>query len=149
MGDLEAYLRANVVKLDPCDAFNYRFDNLSTTDPLRPFTDTSFTWNFGDGSPRIRGGLASVTHAYAAPGTYNAWLVLNDTNYCNNPDSIQIVVRVSANVDASFDAPPIGCAPDYVPFIYTGAGGQTFEWDFGDPASGSSNTSALANPTHL
>jgi gliding motility-associated-like protein len=149
VGDLEANLRANVVKLDPCDAFNYRFDNLSTTDPSRPFTDTSFTWNFGDGSPRVRGGLASVTHAYAAPGTYNAWLILNDTSYCNNPDSIQIVVRVSANVDASFDAPPIGCAPDNVAFTYTGTGGQTFEWDFGDPASGSANTSALANPTHV
>ncbi|NCT76859.1 MAG: PKD domain-containing protein [Chitinophagaceae bacterium] len=149
VGDLEANLRANVVKLDPCDAFNYRFDNLSTTLPSHPFTDTSFTWNFGDGSPRVRAGLAPVTHAYAAPGTYNAWLILNDTTYCNNPDSIQVVVRVSANVDASFDAPPVGCAPDNVAFTYTGTGGQTFEWDFGDPASGSSNTSALANPTHL
>lgn len=149
VGDLEAYLRANVVKLAPCDAYNYRFDNLSTTSPLRPFTDTSFTWNFGDGSPRVRGGLASVNHSYAAPGTYNAWLILNDTSYCNNPDSLLIVVRVAANVEASFDAPEFGCAPDNMMFTYTGMGGQTFEWDFGDPASGAANTSGLANPTHL
>jgi gliding motility-associated-like protein len=28
-------------------------------------------------------------------------------------------------------------------------GGQSFVWDFGDPASGAANTSTLANPTHF
>ncbi|MFN4314411.1 MAG: PKD domain-containing protein [Chitinophagaceae bacterium] len=149
VGNLEANLQANVVKLDPCDAFIYQFNNLSTTLPVRPFTDTSFIWDFGDGSPRVRAGMSPVTHSYAAPGTYNGWLVLADSAYCNYPDSIPVVVRVSSNVEASFTGPTSGCAPLDASFVYTGSGGQTFEWNFGDPASGANNTSDLANPTHI
>lgn len=148
VGILEANLQASVVKLDPCEAFNYRFNNLSTTLPVRPFTDTSFIWDFGDGSPRVRAGLNPVTHSYTAPGTYNAWLILADTAYCNYPDSLLVEVRVSANVEASFDAPAAGCVPLDAAFTYTGSGGQSFEWNFGDPGSGADNTSTLANPTH-
>lgn len=149
VGDLRANLQASFVKLDPCTAFNYRFSNLSTTDITRPFTDTSFTWNFGDGSPRVRSGLANIDHTYPAPGTYNAWLILNDTAYCNNPDSIRIEVRVAANVDASFETPPVGCAPYTAVFNNTSVGGLSFEWNFGDPASGPNNTSTLSYPTHV
>lgn len=149
VGDLKANLAANFTKLAPCEAFNYQFDNLSTTNPSRPFTNISFIWKFGDGSAPVVAGINSVTHAYPAPGTYNAWLILNDTAYCNDPDSIQITVRVAANVDARFDTPPVGCAPYTAVFDNTSVGGQTFDWDFGDPASGGNNTSTQINPTHL
>ncbi len=149
VGDLIANLDASVTKLAPCDAFNYQFNNLSTTQPVRPFTDTSFIWNFGDGSPRVVAGLAPVNHVYPGPGTYSAWLVLRDSAYCNFPDSLEIVVRVAANVEASFDTPAIGCAPYTAVFTNTSVGGLTFEWDFGDPASGANNTSTDINPTHL
>ncbi len=148
VGDLKANLDAHVEKLAPCEALNYRFTNLSTTDISRPFTDTSFIWDFGDGSPRIKAGLNPVEHAYPAPGQYFARLVLNDTAYCNNPDSLRIPVNVSANVKASFTTPPSGCSPYTAVFINTSTGNPTFEWDFGDPASGADNTSTLINPTH-
>ncbi len=148
VGDLRANLAADIVKLAPCEAFNYRFDNLSTTDPSRPFTDTSFVWDFGDGSPRVIAGLNSLTHAYANPGSYDVKLILRDTAYCNNPDSLTITVRVAANVEAAFDTPPAGCAPYTANFTNTSIGGLTFEWLFDDPASGANNTSTLVNPTH-
>src|SRR6185503_4650532 len=50
VGDLKADLQAAYQKLDPCEQFNYRFHNL-TPDVARPYTNTSFIWNFGDGSP--------------------------------------------------------------------------------------------------
>lgn len=149
VGDLRANLAADIVKLAPCEAFNYRFDNQSTTDPSRPFTDTSFVWDFGDGSPGVIAGLNSLTHAYANPGTYDVRLVLRDTAYCNNPDSLTITVRVAANVEAAFETPPSGCAPYTATFNNTSVGGLSFEWDFGDLASGPDNTSTLVNPTHL
>lgn len=148
VGDLKADLAADFEKLMPCEELNYRFDNLSTTHPGRPFTDTSFIWDFGDNSPRIVSGMSSVTHRYASPGTYIAWLVLKDTAYCNYPDSLRIPINVAVNLKASFETPAIGCAPYTAPFTYTGAGGETFEWDFGDPGS-PDNTSNLTNPTHL
>jgi gliding motility-associated-like protein len=149
VGDLKANLAASYDKLDPCEAFNYRFHNLSTTDISRPFSNTSFSWNFGDGSPRVVAGINDVDHIYPAPGTYNAWLVLHDTAYCNNPDSIQLEVRVADNVEAKFDTPPVGCAPYSAGFTNTSVGGLTFQWDFGDPGSGGNNISTAINPTHL
>jgi gliding motility-associated-like protein len=144
VGDLIANLNANAVKLAPCESFNYQFNNLSTTNPIRPFTNTSFIWRFGDGSAPAVAGLNSVTHQYPGPGTYNAMLVLTDTAYCNYPDSFPVTVNVSINVDAQFTTDPIGCAPYTAVFDNTTAGGQTYQWDFGD-----GNTSTAFEPTHL
>ena len=40
------------------------------------------------------GGAGSVTHTYATGGTYDVKLVLVDTNYCNEPDSIIKQIRI-------------------------------------------------------
>lgn len=150
VGDLEAVLAATAVKVTPpCDANRFRFNNGSTTDPSRPFTDTSFVWKFGDNSAPVIAGLNSVTHDYPAPGTYFAWLILRDTAYCNYPDSIRVQVDVADNVNAGFTTDPIGCAPYTAGFDNTTIGGQTYQWDFGDPASGANNTSTAFEPTHL
>ncbi len=148
VGDLKANLAASYEKLDPCEQFNYRFRNL-TPATARPFTNTSFIWNFGDGSARVPAGLNDVDHTYPGPGTYTAWLILNDTAFCNHPDSIQLDVRVADNLDAKFETPPLGCAPYPAVFSNTSIGGLTFDWDFGDPGSGANNTSTAINPTHI
>jgi PKD repeat protein len=142
VGDIQATINFNPVKLSPCDSFKYRFDNSSTA-PVA-FNNTSFTWDFGDGSPRVTAGTASVFHSYAAPGTYNVNLVLTDTAYCNAPDSVTVQVRVAALVKAQFTTPPTGCAPYTAEFTNTSLAGQTFQWDFGD-----GGTSTDINPTHL
>ncbi|MFI5129610.1 MAG: PKD domain-containing protein [Chitinophagales bacterium] len=147
VGDLEANLAASFEKLIPCEQFNYRFHNL-TPDAARPYTNTSFIWNFGDNSPRVLAGKNDVDHTYPGPGTYNAFLVLNDTAFCNYPDSIPVTVRVADNVDARFTTPPTGCAPYSAVFSNTSVGGLTFQWNFGDPASGANNTSTAVNGTH-
>jgi phosphoenolpyruvate carboxylase len=132
VGDIKAQLDFNPVKLNPCDAFQYRFDNLSTTPPVRPFLNTSFEWDFGDGSPRVTAGAGSVTHRYLSPGTYNVKLFLVDTSYCNSPDSLVKQLRVAALVKAEFETPPTGCAPYTAEFNNISQGGQQFNWDFGD-----------------
>jgi gliding motility-associated-like protein len=142
VGDIQATINFNPVKLNPCDSFKYRFDNVSTA-PV-PFNNSSFVWDFGDGSPRITAGTASVFHNYAAPGTYKVSLVLTDTSYCNAPDSVTIQVRVAALVKAQFTTPPTGCAPYTAEFTNTSLAGQSFQWNFGD-----GSTSTDINPTHL
>jgi gliding motility-associated-like protein len=144
VGDLKANLAADFVKLPPCESFNYQFNNLSTTNPVRPFTNTSFVWKFEPGSAPVVAGMNSITHTFPGPGNYTVWLILNDTAYCNDPDSISLNVRVAANVKASFDTPPFGCAPYTAIFNNTSVGGQTFQWDFGD-----GNTSTAINPANL
>jgi gliding motility-associated-like protein len=144
VGNDQAALNFSPVKLNPCDSFKFQFNNLSTAPPAAPFTNQSFIWDFGDGSPRVTAGTAPVFHNYAGPGTYNVRLVLVDTNYCNAPDSFQIQLRVAALVKAQFETPSVGCAPYTAVFNNTSLAGQSFIWDFGDGA-----TSTEISPVHI
>ena len=52
---------------------------------------------------------------------------------------------------ANFKAAPLtGCEPQTMAFTDSTTNGpvQFYNWDFGDPASGTNNTSTLQNPTH-
>jgi gliding motility-associated-like protein len=132
-------------KLEPCDAFNYQFSNLSVVSPAaRSFSANSFKWNFGDKSPTVVAGTNNVTHNFPGPGTYNVKLLLNDTTFCNSPDSLVLSLKISTNVKAAFLTPQSGCAPYNAVFNNSSAGGQQFSWNFGDGSS-----SAASNPQHL
>lgn len=133
-------------KLEPCTQLNYRFTNISQLlkPGSKPFTDTTFTWDFGDSSPRVTTGYAPLTHSFPAPGTYNVRLILTDTAYCNAPDSVTLELRVSDLVRALFETPDKGCAPYTAFFNNTSLAGQKFTWDFGD----GSPVSNEVNPIH-
>lgn len=143
-GNLPAILDFNPVKLAPCDSLKYRFDNLSVAPPSRPFTNTSFIWDFGDNSPMVTTGPAPVFHSYTAPGTYTVKLILVDTAYCNAPDTAKKTISIAPLVVAQFETPPTGCVPYTAQFKNTSIAGQTFLWNFGD-----NTTSTATNPTHL
>ncbi|MEJ7685268.1 MAG: PKD domain-containing protein [Segetibacter sp.] len=67
-------------KLLPCESANYQFINTSyVTAAGRAFTNTSFTWYFGDNTPPVVTGNNAVTHAFPGVGVYNVKLVLTDT----------------------------------------------------------------------
>jgi gliding motility-associated-like protein len=136
----------NAVKISGCNEtnFRYRFDNLTVAPPAQPFTNTSFQWNFGDGSAAVITGSASVNHTYTSAGTYNVTLVLIDSNYCNFPDTAMKPLRLATNVEAKFDAPPAACAPVLAKFSNTSLAGQQFFWNFGD-----GSTSTEISPEHL
>lgn len=144
VGDLEVIPDFNPVKLNPCDSFKYRFDNLSIEPPSKPFGPQSFIWDFGDGTPRIQTGGGPVIHNYAGPGTYNVKLILPDTSYCNAPDSVVKPLSVASNVKASFTTPSTGCLQYNAVFKNTSLAGQTWLWDFGD-----GTTSTAFEPVHL
>ena len=144
VGNLLAAINFNGLKTGPCTSFQFQFNNLSVAPPSKPFTNTSFSWDFGDNSPKIVAGINPVTHNYSGPGTYNVILTLTDTSYCNSPELDTLQLRVAANVVAQFTTPPTGCIPYTAVFTNTSIAGQTFQWDFGDGA-----TSTAINPTHL
>lgn len=141
----KALLDFNQKKLQPCDSFNYEFTNTSTVSPPSiSFSSTSFVWDFGDNSAPVVVGLNTVKHSYPAPGSYNVKLYLNDSSFCNSPDSVQKPLRISQNVKAGFVTAPSGCAPYNAAFENTSAGGQQFIWNFGD-----GTTSNDISPEHL
>jgi gliding motility-associated-like protein len=144
-GNNEARLDFNPVKLSPpCEVFRYRFDNTSAAPAGIPFKAGTFTWDFGDNSGLVTAGPEPVFHTYAAAGTYLVKLVINDTAYCNSPDTVTKTLRVAANVKAAFKTPPTGCAPYEAVFENESQGGAEFRWEFGD-----GSTSSDPNPTHL
>ena len=142
-GNLPATLDFNPVKLPPCDSLKYRFDNLSVAPPSRPFTNTSFTWDFGDNTPLVTSGPGPVFHSYSSPGSYTVKLTLVDTAYCNAPDTVIKIISIAPLVVAQFTTPPAGCIPYSAQFTNTSIAGQTFIWTFGD-----GGTSTATNPTH-
>lgn len=144
VGDLIASLDFDPVKLSPCDSLKYQFNNLSIPPATRPFTNQSFLWNFGDGSPSVVAGPAPVFHSYAAPGSYLVKLFLRDTAYCNNLDSVVKTISIAPQVKAQFTTPARGCVPYNAQFTNTSIAGQTFFWDFGDGTS-----STAQNPSHI
>lgn len=143
VSNLPAALDFNPVKLAPCDSLKYRFDNLSIAPPIRPFTNTSFIWDFGDNSPTVIAGPGPVFHSYTAPGSYTVKLTLVDTAYCNAPDTLTKIISIAPLVVAQFTTPPTGCAPYTAQFTNTSIAGQTFSWDFGD-----NTTSNATSPVH-
>jgi gliding motility-associated-like protein len=127
-----ATLNFDYAKIPPCTSLSYVFTNLSTAPPAVPFGDSSFTWDFGDGTAPTPDGPSQITHSFQSPGSYNVTLSLTDTTYCNYPLDTTEVVNVAQNVKAQFVTPAIGCAPDSAVFNNTTIGGETYYWDFGD-----------------
>jgi gliding motility-associated-like protein len=127
-----ATLNFSFAKIPPCTSLSYVFTNLSTSPPGLPFGDSSFSWNFGDGTAPITDGPSQITHSFQSPGSYDVTLSLIDTNYCNYPMDTTQVLNVAQNVKASFVTPAVGCAPDSAVFNNTTVGGETYYWDFGD-----------------
>jgi gliding motility-associated-like protein len=139
----EAVLAFTSTKIPPCESLAFQFNNTSIAPAGKPFKNNSFRWDFGDNSGQVAG-PGTVTHTYAAGGTYNVKLILTDSNYCNYPDSLVQQIRIAPNVKAQFTTPATGCAPYTAAFTNTSLAGQQFIWDFGD-----GGTSTATNPTHL
>jgi PKD repeat protein len=75
-----------------CAGSDVTFTNTSTSYP------TSYSWNFGDGTPA--GTVANPVHTYAAAGTYTATLTV--TNQWGSTTSTPVTITVNAQQDATF-----------------------------------------------
>lgn len=129
-------------KLDSCNSLRYQFNNL-TTAALPVFTNQSFLWDFGDGSPKVRSGINPVIHTFPSVGSYVITLIVDDTTFCNAPDTAIKNLRISPNVKAIFSTPSRGCVPYTPVFKNISQGGTDWIWEFGD-----GNTSTDFEPVH-
>lgn len=127
----------------------------SSTDTAAPAASLNYAWTFGDGA--TSSARFPSAHTYVNGGTYTIKLVV--TNPISGlKDSVSHNVTVKYKPQASFTS-----NVDYGGDIYSnptvtftdastsndGAPTYTYSWNFGDPASGASNTSTLQNPTHI
>lgn len=130
-------------KLDSCNSLRYQFTNL-TTAVVPTYTNQTFLWDFGDGSPKVKTGFAPLNHTFPSTGTYIITLIVNDTVFCNAPDTTIKTLRISPNVKAIFTTPARGCVPYNAAFKNISQGGTDWIWEFGD-----NTTSTAFEPTHL
>ena len=85
-------------------------------------------------------------------GSVNTRYTLTVTDASNNTDDCQIDVTVyQASINPDFNYTPSTCSNLAVQFTNTTGNNNnhTYSWDFGNPTSGSSNTSTLINPLHI
>ncbi len=127
------------------------FDNSWIPDTINHVIEEWF-WEFGDGndSTFTLGEDPNVAYQYSDPGDYDVSLTITtDAGYV---DSVTYTVGIDPVPVANFSWDN-NCEGETVQFTnltqQNGSGSVTFvEWDFGDPASGSDNTSDLWEPSH-
>ena len=105
--------------------------------------DSTFRWDFGDGSPIVYG--SSPSHSYAAAGTYTVSMtgrmqgVLAD---CSDTKTATVTVQPNVASAFTYDA----SQEPMVSFTDASTGtdaNTTYAWDFGD-----GNNSTAMSPTH-
>jgi gliding motility-associated-like protein len=114
---------------------------------------TSLIWSFGDpgsGSSNSAEGNR-VTHTFSEEGSYIVQAILTDA--CGT-DTLFLnpfqVVRCSSVCTGQIRTTGDSCTRGKISFSVNSAGQLiAAAWDFGDPASGLANTSALLSPNHI
>ena len=117
---------------------------LSSTCPVSgayPFPITSYSWNYGDGSPTTSGG-GTVSHTYTATGTYTCTVYIVTANGCL--DTARLLVTVGNHPVAGFHAIPTHmCYGVADTFINTSTGATNYYWIFADGGH-----STVTNPVY-
>ncbi|NVO21480.1 MAG: PKD domain-containing protein, partial [Bacteroidetes bacterium] len=136
-----------------CLGNDTHFTELSTN-PAGQGYITQWVWNFGDGSPTDTINFpttANPVHTYVNDGTYLVTLNIINSKGCT--DMYSAVITVTRTPISAFTSTS-NCQNEAVNFVdesNPNGGGQVtgWLWNFGDPGSGSLNSSTLQNPTHI
>ncbi|HXC03510.1 MAG TPA: PKD domain-containing protein, partial [Bacteroidia bacterium] len=86
-------------------------------------------------------------HCYNTPGNYSVTLLVTNANGCSSTLSLPAYIHVYAMPHASFIASPVttDILHPEICFNNTSSGANTWNWNFGDSASG---TSTAQNPCY-
>lgn len=138
------------IKLGDCKSTTYQFTNTTSSIGGSAYLPQTFIWDFGDGSPiDTTDFLPDFPHTFPGPGTYKIKLSIIDLRFCNAPTDTVELLRINENVKAIPNEITLGCAPYTAIFKNKSLGGLSWMWEFGDPASGTLNTSTNFEPTHF
>lgn len=107
-----------------------------------------YDWFFSTYPPVV---LSNDSVFYALPaGVHNVMLVVRDTNNCRDTARSNITIS-SVNANFSITSSSVGCLPTYILNTSNSSTSDapiTYVWNFGDPGSGSANTSTLVSASH-
>ena len=115
------------------------------------FTDTSFgnpiewQWDFGDGNQSV---LQNPSYTYTSGGPYTITLIASNGVFTDTlvvPNLVEpLIVPIANFMTLETEL----CDSADMRFYDVSANASSWQWDFGDAASGALNTSDLQNPYH-
>ncbi|MBK7029366.1 MAG: PKD domain-containing protein [Bacteroidales bacterium] len=153
--------RSHPIIIVPLPLVNFDFSSPACDDQQIQFTDlttsaagyvTRWFWDFGDGTTQVINfpATASVSHTYAQSGTFNVTLTVKSSDSCSNLQTKTLTILPKPTALFSHGAACQGAAVSFTDLSLsnTTSGISNWQWDFGDPGSGSSNQSSQQNPIH-
>jgi len=105
----------------------------------------SHIWNLGGG---VTSTLNSLTHTFPGTGNYTVSLIGTSNLGCG--DTVVQYITIYPYPVVNFSV-PASCENAIFTVTTSAVSGSvtSYFWDFGDPGSGSANTSTVQNPTHF
>ncbi|MGG9963782.1 PKD domain-containing protein [Ferruginibacter sp. SUN106] len=161
--------RGGNITVVPLPAANFNFSTPSCNTRVITFTDNSvpnagtlsgWAWNFGDPASGANNTSTqqNPSHTFSLPGTYTVGLIATTSpNGCSNATAFTRQVVINERPKTDFTVPTLACVSDNALFTDASTSPITnapfnvngYKWDFGDPASGASNTQLSLNGTHF
>ena len=132
-----------------CAGQTVAFTNLATT----TFGHiVKWNWNFGDGTDTTVTfpSNPSVLHTYATGGNYVITLSVTASDSCTAFETQTLTIFDAPIADFNYDLSCFGTPVNFTDISQSNGGGMItgWLWNFGDPLSGSDNTSSFQNPQH-
>ncbi len=136
-------LTGNVYTCNPPQIID--FNNASSGGP-----GLQYDWQFPGGIPASWNTNNPPNITYINCGIYTATLTVTNPAGCSDTYVFDSAAYIDCPAADFISFPYQGCSQLTTNFLYTGTTGSptTWQWNFGDPASGALNTSALQNPSH-
>jgi gliding motility-associated-like protein len=135
-----------------CEPLNVCFTDLTTSGNL---SITGWTWDFCDGGVSMQ---QNPCHTFSSnpniPGScFCVTLIATNSQGCSSSLTRNNYICLTPPPTANFYAnQQLICSPPYAVQFFDSSisvNGLSYQWNFGDPASGANNTSTDRNPIHI
>ncbi|MBW6490678.1 MAG: PKD domain-containing protein [Lentimicrobium sp.] len=133
-----------------CTGSDVQFNDLSVANGS---VITSWLWDFGDGNTLLimAPDNPNVSHLYTTPGLYPVTLTITNQLGCEASTILNVQIVPGPVAEFTFNEACQGNAVAFTDQSVANGGPAIVQWlwNFGDPASGISNTSDLQHPIHV
>ncbi|MFM2135154.1 MAG: hypothetical protein RL021_554 [Bacteroidota bacterium] len=158
--DTETKANFIIVHSNPSASFSVSEDTVCEGTPIT-FTSTTTpgdgalaqcAWTFNDGS-QVAFSCSTIIHSFNNGGTtlqlYRPNLVVVDVNGCNSTFNDSVWIRPAPIAAFTASSSSSCTTPATVSFLNNSQSATSYLWNFGDPGSGTFNTSTLTQTSHL
>ncbi len=158
-------VKTHTITVHPSPVAHFTATNTTCQGQVVTFTDQSvansaymsrWVWDFGDGSPPQTFTFPALppnpntTYTYTNPGTFGVTLTVTNSDGCTHSETRVIEVLSAPVADFSSSDRCVSTAVSFTDksAVVLPQALSSWRWNFGEPSSGTANTSTLQNPVH-